>query len=242
MDWDLNCDLGEGEPMARTKALFRIIGSANVACGGHAGTAKTMETCVLLAAEHGVHLGAHPGIPGSFGRSEATMEMDGLEMLLLHQIGALEAIAAKHRVKVTHVKLHGALYHATEREPKVAKCYVDAMKRWWPGKRIFALAGGRVAATARAVRIAVWEEAFLDRGYRPDGRLIPRTEAEAILSPKLVQRRLEAWKTSKRIGDSTGGWLDISPKTWCVHSDSPGSVAIARLARSFFARRQARGA
>jgi len=31
MRFDLNCDLGEGEPRARTEALMRTITSANVA-------------------------------------------------------------------------------------------------------------------------------------------------------------------------------------------------------------------
>ncbi|MBN8249826.1 MAG: LamB/YcsF family protein, partial [Verrucomicrobia bacterium] len=50
---DLNCDLGEGEPAARTRALMRWITSANIACGGHAGDARTMEFCVRAAAAHG---------------------------------------------------------------------------------------------------------------------------------------------------------------------------------------------
>ena len=73
MKLDLNCDLGEGEPLAKTRALMRSITSANVACGGHAGSVKTMEACVRLAKQFKVQVGAHPGVAPNFGRGEISI-------------------------------------------------------------------------------------------------------------------------------------------------------------------------
>jgi UPF0271 protein len=94
MKLDLNCDLGEGEALARTRSLMRWVTSANVACGGHAGNAESMRGCVTLAKELGVHLGAHPGSwsRADRGRGSVQITPEELELLLLHQVGALDRI------------------------------------------------------------------------------------------------------------------------------------------------------
>src|SRR4030095_5379345 len=126
MNLDLNCDLGEGEPQTRTRALMRWITSANVACGGHAGDVRSMSVCVRLCKEFGVLLGAHPGAWSrtDFGRGTVQIEPVELELLLLHQISALERIATQHGVHLHHIKLHGALYHATENDVPLARRYI----------------------------------------------------------------------------------------------------------------------
>src|SRR6185503_17563010 len=106
MKFDLNCDLGEGEPTARTDALMRAISSANVACGGHAGTPDTMRRCVRFAKEYGVRLGAHPGLErtNDFGRGAIQITPDELESLLLKQVSAVRSIAAEEGVPLHHIK------------------------------------------------------------------------------------------------------------------------------------------
>src|SRR3954453_10729944 len=106
-----------------------LITSANVACGGHAGTAQSMEICARLAKARKVRLGAHPGVPGEFGRGEAKVSPRGLELLLLHQVGAFEKIARACGSKLHHIKLHGALYHATDNDPALARSYLRAVAR-----------------------------------------------------------------------------------------------------------------
>src|SRR5436309_15056078 len=131
---DFNCDLGEGEPVARTRALMRWITSANVACGGHAGDLQTMERCVRLARQFKVRLGAHPG-PWSrtdLGRGVVRVTPGELELLLIHQVSALDTVARRKGMTLHHIKLHGALYHATETNETLARRYVATVKRWWP--------------------------------------------------------------------------------------------------------------
>ena len=231
MKCDLNCDLGEGEPPARTRALFGLITSANVACGGHAGNVVTMERCVELAAKNGVRLGAHPGLQGSFGRGVAALEPAELELLLLQQVGALSAIARGLGVTLHHVKLHGALYHATEESPALASRYVLAMKRWWPECRLYALAGGRVVRLAQSLSVAVAEEGFLDRGYLPNGTLVPRGQEGSLLTIREVRNRLGKWVEDGQILAVNGDPLTIRPATWCLHGDGREALKMAKLAR-----------
>ena len=231
MKLDLNCDLGEGEPLTRTRALMRYITSANVACGGHAGTFSTMETCVRLAKQHGVHLGAHPGPwnRNDFGRGQMKLLPEELELLLLQQVSALDAVARKGGIRLHHIKLHGALYHASETSAALARQYVATVLRWWPRAKIYAQASGNVARQARRAGLDIWEEAFVDRAYRDDGSLVPRHEANALLSgPRAIIQRAHKILRKEEVATVSGGHIALRPQTLCLHSDTPNAVALAR--------------
>lgn len=240
MMWDVNCDLGEGEPPPRTRALLAHVTSVNLACGGHAGDAATMERITRLAVARGLRLGAHPGWPDRAGRGRADVAPRPAEFLtlLLQQVGALETVARRLGGALHHIKLHGALYHATDREPALADAYVRAMRRWWPGLAIFVRAGGATAGCARRLGVPVWEEAFLDRGYRRDGSLVPRGEPGALLPARDVPSRL-AQLALGHVVAVDGARVPVRADTLCVHADSPGAPAIARAASA--AQRSAAG-
>jgi 5-oxoprolinase (ATP-hydrolysing) subunit A len=236
MNFDLNCDLGEGERRRRTEALMRVITSANVACGGHAGTVETMERCIRLAKKYKVRLGAHPGPTdrSGFGRAEVKITASELELLLFQQVGTLERIAAAHSVKLRHIKLHGGLYHATERDEQLAKAYLNIVRRWWPRVVVYALAGGTVARLAKSIR--VWEEAFLDRNYLDDGALVPRSESKALLKTRNeVRNRIEQLAIG-RVTTVSGKAIKLKPRTLCIHADTPRAVEFARGASQVLAR------
>jgi len=233
MKLDLNCDLGEGEPLARTRALMRCVTSANVACGGHAGDAASMLRCVRLARAHQVRLGAHPGTwdRQNFGRTPTRITPDELELLLLRQVRSLEGIARSEGVRLHHLKLHGALYHATEQDARLARRYLAVVARHWPQAKVYALAGGRVVAAARRARVTVWEEAFLDRRYQTDGALVPRAERGALLSG--VQAALRQANGLVKRGEviaQTGEHIRLKAHTLCLHGDGPHAVRLARAA------------
>lgn len=234
---DLNCDLGEGEPLARTRALMLRVTSVNVACGGHGGDVKTMETCVRLAGREGVRLGAHPG-PWSrsdFGRGIVQLEPDELELLLLHQVGALEHLAKANGARLHHVKLHGALYHASEESEALANRYARAVARYWPQAKIYARSGGRVARVARRVGLVVWEEAFADREYREDGTLVPRTEPNAmLLQTHLVVERVRRLFSDGAVIAASGKRIPLRPQTLCIHSDTPRAANLVRAVMNEF--------
>lgn len=232
MPLDLNCDLGEEEKPARTRALMRLATSANVACGGHAGDAATMERCVVLAKSLGVNVGAHPGVPGGFGRGEVRLTPAELQTLLLAQVAALHRLTEVHRVRLHHVKLHGALYHAVEHDARLGGCYVETMARWFRGLPLYALAGGRVAMLGRELGVRIWEEAFLDRGYRADGSLLPRSKPGAVLTrPREVATRLRSLRARGGWPAHDGTWLALRPRTLCLHGDTPSALSLLRAAR-----------
>ncbi len=230
MRFDLNCDLGEGEPRARTEALMRVITSANVACGGHAGDTASMERCVALAKKNNVRLGAHPGTVdrAGFGRDELRITAAELELLLVQQVSALAHIAHAHGLKLHHIKLHGALYHTTERDARLAKAYVEIVRRWWPGAVVYALAGGTVAQLAKQM---VWGEAFLDRNYSDTGTLVPRSESNALLKNVREARERTEQLMRRTVVSVNGKVIQVNARTICIHGDTPRAMEFATLAK-----------
>lgn len=239
MTLDINCDLGEGEAPARTRALMRLVDSANVACGGHAGDLDSMARCARLAGELGVHLGAHPGPADDrgFGRTPIHPTAGQLALWVVQQAGALACVAERFGVALHHIKLHGALYHASEADDALARAYVLAVREHFPGVRIYSLPGGRVARVARRLGVEAWQELFADRAYRADGHLVPRTEAGAVLTDRRsVAARLERWLESGRMATAEGGEVKLTGQTLCVHGDTEHAVALARAVRAVVAR------
>ena len=230
--WDLNCDLGEGEPWARTRALLRQITSANVACGGHAGDALTMERVVVEAKALAVRLGAHPGVAGAFGRVDVVLSPRQLQTLVLQQVGALDLLARWHGSELHHIKLHGALYHAVENDDTLGRAYVDAVARWFPKVKIYARAGGRVLTLAAKAGVSAWAEGFIDRAYCANGQLVPRNQSGALLTrTREITERLREWRQTGGWKSLEGSWVAVPARTLCLHGDTPGAVALARTIR-----------
>lgn len=228
-EFDLNCDLGEGEPPERTLALLDLVDSANLATGGHAGDERSLRFGLENARLRNVHAGAHPGLParGDFGRSTPPPLTPGdLRALLADQLGRFAALASDLGVPWHHVKLHGALYHAVDADPDLARAFLEFVVRHWPGRAVYARCGGEVqAAAARVPGAVVWAEAFLDRAYADDGTLVPRGAPGALVTePADVCRRLADLRTRAGLPTAGGGWVSLQPRTLCLHGDSPRAV------------------
>ena len=130
---NLNADMGEGfgaYDMGNDDAMLKIIRSASIACGFHAGDPLTMHHNVQRAKDEGVSIGAHPGFNDlwGFGRRRIEMRPDDLEYLVAYQIGALQAMAAYVGERVTHVKPHGALNNMAAENAEYAMAIGRAIK------------------------------------------------------------------------------------------------------------------
>lgn len=238
MQIDLNSDLGEGFgpwSMGDDAAMMRLVSSANVACGGHAGDPETMYRTLLLAKRHGVRVGAHPGYNDreGFGRRVIPMTPDEIGRMCVAQLGALGAIARQAGVPVAYVKPHGALGNLAARDGSVAAAIVAAVQRHDPDLAILAISGTRIEAAARAAGAAVWSEVFADRGYLSSGHLVPRDRKGAMIhDPEAAADRLIAFLQSGRMPVIDGDPIRLSAQSICVHGDSPDAVAMTRTIRA----------
>lgn len=227
---DLNGDLGEGCP--HDAELMPFLSSANIACGGHAGDAGTMAAAVALARRHGVAIGAHPGHPdrGHFGRRELPISPGAAADLVVGQVAALAAVAG---TPPRHVKLHGGLYHQAARDELIGAAVAAAVADRWPGTMLFAPAGSRLGRSARQVGLRVAEEAFVDRGYRRDGSLVPRGDPGGVITdPVEAAARAVRLATAATVEAIDGGPLALRADTLCLHGDGPAAVAIAAAVRA----------
>ena len=234
---DLNCDAGEAYgpwPMGDDDALVPLMTSINIACGAHAGDPLVMRRTVALAARHGVQVGAHPGYPDlqGFGRRSLALAPDEVEAWVLAQIGALAAVARGLGVALRHVKPHGALYNAAADNLALAEAVARAVRTFDASLVLVALAGSAQVAAARAAGLRVAEEAFADRGYTAEGRLVPRAEPDALINDAAhAGTRAVALVREGRLRAVDGTELSLRPHTLCIHSDTPGASAIARAVR-----------
>jgi UPF0271 protein len=234
---DLNSDLGEGFgqwTLGDDDALLGVVTSANVACGFHAGDASIMRRVCARAAESGVAIGAQVGyrdLPG-FGRRFIDVEPAALTADVVYQIGALEAFARIAGDRVRYVKPHGALYNAIVHHEEQAAAVVAAVVAYDPVLPVLGLPGSAWLRLAAEAGLTVVHEAFADRAYTPEGTLVSRRVAGALLhDPAEIARRCVAMATGEPIRHVEGGELRLRPGSICVHGDTPGAVEIAREVR-----------
>jgi 5-oxoprolinase (ATP-hydrolysing) subunit A len=231
---DLNCDLGESfgaYRMGEDAAVLPHITSANVACGFHAGDPSVMRRTVAAAAARGVAVGAHPGLPdlGGFGRREMRVSPDEVYDMVLYQAGALLAFTRAAGVPLRHVKPHGALYNMACADPALAEPIARAVRDLDPGLAVFGLPGSALEAAARAAGLRFVREAFADRGYAPDGTLLPRGRPGALLADEgVVVRRALRMVLEQRVRAADGTDIPLPADTLCVHGDGPHAAALAR--------------
>lgn len=237
---DLNSDLGEGFGVWRLgddDALLEVVTSANVACGFHAGDPSTMRAVCATAARRGVSVGAQVSYRdlAGFGRRFVDVSPAELADEVLYQIGALDAFARAAGTRVAYVKPHGALYHAAVHNAGQARAVVDAV-RAFGALPVLGLPGSELLAAAERAGLDAVGEAFADRGYTPEGTLVPRSEPGALLDdPAAVAERAVRLAESAELVAADGSVLRVQVRSLCVHGNTPGAVAMARAVHAALA-------
>lgn len=235
---DLNADLGEGfgpRPMGDDEALLRIVTSANIACGFHAGDPDTMARTMARAVTAGVGIGAHPGLPDlqGFGRRRMPVSAEEARNLVAYQLGAAQAMARAVGGRVRHLKLHGALANmAAEDEGLARACFAGALAVD-PGIILTVIAGTAQDRAAEALGAARACEIFADRAYAETGLLLDRRLPGAVLHDAgAIAARVLAMLRAGAIITASGAHLPARIDTICLHSDTPAAVGIAAALRA----------
>ncbi len=185
-----------------------------------------MRDTVLLACEHGVAVGAHPGFDDrpNFGRLDLQLPTREITDLVVRQIEALASITVHACTKLQHVKAHGALYNMAVRDRRVADAIARAVASVDTSLILLGLPESELVAAGHAAGLRTAREAFADRAYRPDGTLVPRTEPGAVIhDPDQVLARVVALAQRSDVD------------TICVHGDTPGAADLARQIRETLA-------
>jgi len=228
---DLNADVGEeASGPDGDGAILDIVTSASVACGFHAGDPSVMRRTLGDAVTRGVVVGAHPSYPDRDGFGRRPMEMSPTRLTddLLYQIGALDGVARSYEARVRYVKPHGALYHRMGEDEACAQAVCEALRAYGQ-LSLLAPYGSVVIAVAERFGVEVATEAFVDRAYRPDGRLVPRGDAGAVVTDAdRVAARAVTLAVDHRVEALDGSSIAVAAASICIHGDTPGAAELAR--------------
>ncbi|MEO7126656.1 MAG: 5-oxoprolinase subunit PxpA [Nakamurella sp.] len=250
---DLNADLGESYgrwSLGDDDATLDLVSSANVACGFHAGDPATLLRTVRAAAERGVTIGAHVGYPdlAGFGRRFIDMAPGDLTAAVLYQIGALDGLCRAAGTSVAYVKPHGALYHSVVKHEGQAAAVIAAVVEYSApassrrtatydaSLAVLGLPGSALLRRATEAGLTAIPEAFVDRGYTPEGALVPRDQSGALLDDaEVVAHRAVQMVRKRTVAAVDGTSVTVEARSLCVHGDSPGATQMARAIRQALA-------
>jgi 5-oxoprolinase (ATP-hydrolysing) subunit A len=241
---DLNCDLGESFgrfKLGEQEKILKFISSANIACGFHSGDPTVMRETVKLALNHGVKIGAHPGLPdlNGFGRREmAITPQEGYDMVV-YQIGALQGFLATFNEEMQHVKPHGALYNMAAKNQALAEAIAQAVYDVSPSLILFGLADSELTRAGEKIGLQTAHEFFADRTYQADGSLTSRSQPNAMITDReqSAAQVIKAVKEGKVLSQQETE-VALRADTVCIHGDGEHALAFAEYLKDMLEKNQ----
>ena len=236
--FNLNADAGEStrdRPRGDDASLIPFLSSVNLACGFHGGDPETLRAAIGLCVKHGVAIGAHPSYRDreGFGRRPLEVAPALLRAELEEQLTFLRELVRVEGGRVGHVKAHGALYHRVTGDAAIAGIFLAVTTAILPGAAVVGLAGSqRFLGEIRSRNVPALGEAFLDRGYRADGTLVPRGQAGDLLTdPAGVAARALGLAARGELAAEDGTLLAVEADLHTLHGDEPGAATRAQAVR-----------
>ena len=237
MEININCDLGESSKLHSTKndpLLLKIVNSANIACGYHAGDRSTMEKTIEISKENNVSIGAHPSFndPENFGRKRLNLPSSEITKLIIDQINILSEIANKTEMRVTHVKPHGALNNMACENYDLAKVISESIIQVNKELIFLVPTGSQMEKAGKKLGMKVAVEIFADRNYEDNGNLVSRLKDNAmIIDPEIARKHVIKMVQNQAINCYSGKQISCEIDAVCVHGDGSSAINTAKQIR-----------
>ena len=234
MEININCDLGESSKLHSTEndpLLLKIVNSANIACGYHAGDKPTMEKTIEISKKNNVSIGAHPSFndPENFGRKRLNLPSSEITKLVINQINILSDVANKTGMKVTHVKPHGALNNMACENYDLAKVISESIIEVNKELIFLVPTGSQMEKAGKKLGMKVAVEIFADRNYEDDGNLVSRSKDNAlIVDPEIAKKHVIKMVQNQAINCYSGKQVPCEIDAICVHGDGSSAVNTAK--------------
>ena len=234
MEININCDLGESSKLHSTEndpLLLKIVNSANIACGYHAGDKKTMENTIKISKENNVSIGAHPSFndPENFGRKRLDLPKSEITKLIIDQINVLCDVANKSGMKVTHVKPHGALNNMACENYDLAKVISESIIKVNKELIFLVPTGSQMEKAGKKLGMKIATEIFADRNYEDDGNLVSRSKDNAMITdPETAKKHVIKMVENQALNCYSGKQIPCEIDSICVHGDGKNAVNTAR--------------
>ena len=234
MEININCDLGEKSEFHSTKYdpdLLKIVNSANIACGFHAGDEKTMTDTIEISKKNNVSIGAHPSFndPENFGRKRMNLSSSEIRKLIINQYAILQEIASKHGENVTHIKPHGALNNMACEDIELAKILANVIKDISKDLIYLVPTGSKMQEAAKKLDMKIACEIFADRNYEDDGNLVSRKKPHAlIINPDEAKKHVLSMVKNQALNCHSGRQIPCEIDSVCIHGDNMSSLSTAK--------------
>ena len=237
MEININCDLGESSKFCSTEndpLLLKIVNSANIACGYHAGDKPTMEKTIKISKENSVSIGAHPSFndPENFGRKRLNLPSGEITKLIIDQINILSNIANASGIKVTHVKPHGALNNMACEDYELAKIISDSIIQVNKNLIFLVPTGSQMERAGKKLGMKIAAEIFADRNYEDNGNLVSRSKSNAMITdPEIAKKHVIKMVENQALNCYSGKQIPCEIDSVCVHGDGQSAVNTAKQIR-----------
>jgi UPF0271 protein len=234
MEININCDLGESSKYHSTEndpLLLTIVNSANIACGYHAGDKETMEKTIEISKKNKVSIGAHPSFNDkeNFGRKRLNLSSVEIKKLITEQIGIISDIAKSKKIKVTHIKPHGALNNMACEDYELAKIISETIKKINKDLIFLVPTGSEMEKTGNKIGLKVAAEIFADRNYEDNGNLVSRSKKNAMITdPRIAENHVIKMVRNQAINCYSGKQIACDIDSICVHGDGISAVNTAK--------------
>jgi len=234
MEININCDLGEKSKLHSNESdpeLLKIVNSANIACGYHAGDENTMNEVIKISKNNGVSIGAHPSFkdPENFGRERMNLSDSEIRKLIIDQYIILENIAIKHGENVTHIKPHGALNNMACEDIELATTLAKAINEINKELIYLVPTGSKMEEAAKKLNMKIACEIFADRNYEDDGNLVSRKKPHALITnPDEAKKHVLSMVKNQALNCHSGKQIPCKIDSVCIHGDNVSSLNTAK--------------
>ena len=234
MEININCDLGEKSKLHSNESdpeLLKIVNSANIACGYHAGDEYTMNEVIEISKNNGVSIGAHPSFkdPENFGRERMNLSTNEIRKLIIDQYEILQNIAIKHGENVSHIKPHGALNNMACEDIELAMILAKAINEISKDLIYLVPTGSKMEEAAKKLNMKIACEIFADRNYEDDGNLVSRKKPHALITdPNEAKKHVLSMVKNQALNCHSGKQIPCEIDSVCIHGDNISSLNTAK--------------
>ena len=237
MEININCDLGEKSKLhsnINDPELLKIVNSANIACGYHAGDKETMHQVVSISKKNGVSIGAHPSFNDveNFGRKRMNLRPEEIKKLIIDQYEILQKVASENGEKVSHIKPHGALNNMACEDLELATTLAKAVNDISKDLIYLVPTGSKMEEAAKKLNMKIACEIFADRNYEDNGNLVSRKRGNALITdPEICKKHVLKMVQNQALNCFSGKQIPCEIDSVCIHGDNESSLATARSIR-----------
>ena len=234
MEININCDLGEKSKLHSNESdpeLLKIVNSANIACGYHAGDEDTMNEVIKISKNNGVSIGAHPSFKDleNFGRERMNLSDSEIRKLIIDQYEILQNVAMKQGENVTHIKPHGALNNMACEDIELATTLAKVISEISKELIYLVPTGSKMEEAAKKLDMKIACEIFADRNYEDDGNLVSRKKPHALITnPDEAKKHVLSMVKNQALNCHSGKQIPCEIDSVCIHGDNVSSLNTAK--------------